>query len=65
MENEQTKIEIYGLPTFVPNACSCRICGSPADRCGQIIKCRRNPGHVADTITGIFEDHSCPCETVK
>jgi hypothetical protein len=38
------------------NACSCRICGGPADRYSTMFRCRDHPGHVADLNTGIFSD---------
>ena len=50
---------------FVRNACECRICGAPADRHGSIFQCQKAPGHIADTMTGIFSDLSWPSRVEK
>lgn len=48
------------IPTFVANACECRICGALADRHGMLFQCQENPGHIADTMTGLFQDRTDP-----
>lgn len=58
MGNEPNKAERDAVPAFVANACQCQICGGPADRSEQIFQCQTNPGHLADTMTGIFSDHT-------
>ena len=57
---DPNKEERDATPVFVRNACECRICGAPADRHGSIFQCQKNPGHIADTMTGIFSDLSWP-----
>ena len=57
---EPNKAERDAVPEFVANACQCRLCGAPADRHGQMFQCQQNPGHIADTLTGIFSDCTYP-----
>lgn len=57
---DPNKSERDAVPEFVRNACSCGICGSPADRHGAVFQCQKHPGHIADTMTGIFSDRSWP-----
>lgn len=40
----------------VKNARLCTICQSLADRYANNFRCQKNPGHIADLLTGIFED---------
>lgn len=43
--------------TRVKNAVTCTICQSPADLInGMFYQCQKNPGHMGDTIVGIFSD---------
>jgi hypothetical protein len=53
-------IHIEGCSDFVANARSCGICGGPADRHGCVFQCQMHPGHLADTLTGIFSDCTYP-----
>lgn len=50
--------EIAAVPKYVKNACRCGICGAGADRDHDMFICQKNPGHVADTMTGIFSNLS-------
>lgn len=40
------------------NACSCDICGEPADRYHYGFQCRANRNHVGDLNVGLFDDLS-------
>lgn len=40
------------------NALTCSICGSPADRMDYGFQCQKEPGHMADLLTGIFSNLS-------
>ena len=62
---DPNKEERDATPVFVRNACECRICGAPADRHGSIFQCQKAPGHIADTMTGIFSDLSWPPRVEK
>ena len=44
----------------VKNACTCTICGAPADRLDHVFQCQANPNHYADLVTGLFDDHTYP-----
>lgn len=44
----------------VPVFAQCSICGSLAEMHGGLFQCQKNPGHIADTMTGIFSDRSWP-----
>lgn len=49
------------MTEIIKNAVTCSLCGSPADRHGStLFQCQNNPGHIADTLTGIFSDNSFP-----
>ena len=41
---------------------SCGICGAPAERHEHMIQCSAVPAHFADTVTGIWDDHTDPKE---
>ena len=62
---DPNKEERDAVPVFVRNAVQCRICGAPADRHGSIFQCQKTPGHIADTMTGIFSDLSWPSRVEK
>lgn len=46
----------------VKNAVRCRVCGAPADRHHNRFECRKDLGHMADLVTGIFTDMTPPAE---